>query len=302
MENRIDGVIIIDKPADISSAGVVSRVKRALGVKKAGHAGTLDPFATGILICGLDQGTRLARFFLKGDKTYQARLLLGIETDTQDATGTVTASGNPDALTETDIRAVLKSFEGEIEQVPPVFSALKHKGVPLYKLARSGKPVQKPPRRVELSRITVRRIELPRVEFDVSCSAGTYVRTLCADVGKRLGCGGHLETLRRIASCGFSIDESIPLATVEDPARLKEVTARVFPLAGALRGMPSYTAGAGMLQTISFGRPIHTAEIPLEPGPTGYIKIVDAAGRLAAVVSRAEKKPHYTYCGVFTEN
>jgi tRNA pseudouridine55 synthase len=302
VENRIDGVIIIDKPADISSAGVVSRIKRALGAKKAGHAGTLDPFATGILVCGLNQGTRLARFFLKGDKTYRAMLLLGIETDTQDATGTVTASGNPEALTETEIRAVLDGFEGEIEQVPPVFSALKHNGVPLYKLARSGKPVQKPPRRVEISRIAVRRIELPRVEFDVSCSAGTYVRTLCADIGKRLGCGGHLETLRRIASSGFSIDESIPLATVEDPARSKEVAARVFPLAEALRGMPAYTAGPGLLETISFGRPIRIEQIPVEPGPSGHIKIVDVGGRLAAVVSRAEGRPHYTYCGVFTEN
>ena len=149
--SKVSGILVVDKPAGLTSAKVVARVKKLLGARKVGHTGTLDPFATGVLICCINKATKLSRFFLKGWKKYTAVLHLGIETDTQDSTGSVISVVNAVALDERFIRTVFQQFEGTIEQVPPVYSALKHKGVPLYKLARNGKPVQKPARQVTIA-------------------------------------------------------------------------------------------------------------------------------------------------------
>ncbi len=199
------GIFVIDKPENISSAAVVARLKKILGVRKAGHAGTLDPFATGVLVCCVNQATKLARFFLHSNKKYTAVLKLGVETDTQDLTGTVISRCEDINFDEKKIKSVFEKFKGAIEQVPPVYSALKHEGVPLYKLARQGKPVQKPPRPVFISCLNIIEINLPEISFEVSCSGGTYIRTLCADIGAELGCGGHLKELRRTESSGFPL-------------------------------------------------------------------------------------------------
>ncbi len=201
--SNLNGVLVVDKPAGISSAKAVAIVKRLLGVRKAGHAGTLDPLATGILVCCLNRATRLAYFLLKGAKTYKAVLHLGVETDTQDATGNIITQHRNIIANEAEIRAVIKRFEGKIKQLPPVYSALKHDGVPLYKLARRGKPVQKPAREVFIKKIRIHAIDLPYIRFTVSCSTGVYIRALCADIGTTLGCGGHLKELRRVASSGL---------------------------------------------------------------------------------------------------
>ena len=163
----MNGIIIIDKPVGITSARVVSIVKKALNAKKVGHAGTLDPFAEGVLICCVNQATRLADFLLHGTKKYIAGLKLGEETDTQDVTGTVTSTVEPKNYSIETLKKVFKAFEGPLEQLPPVYSALKHKGVPLYKLARSGKPVQKPPRQVEIYSIAILDIALPLIRFEI---------------------------------------------------------------------------------------------------------------------------------------
>ncbi|MCF8081135.1 MAG: tRNA pseudouridine(55) synthase TruB, partial [Desulfobacterales bacterium] len=298
-EMDLDGILVVDKPEGISSARVVSRVKKAAGARKAGHAGTLDPFATGVLVCCLNRATRLARFFLDSEKRYRALMTLGVETDTQDATGKVVATCDPGKPDITEIRAAAEAFRGRIHQQPPAFSALKHQGVPLYKLARKGTPIQKPPREVQIRSIEVVSIDLPQIELDVTCSAGTYIRTLCADIGGRLGCGGHLKTLRRLKSSGFSIEEALTLEQIEQEAQAGSLAARILPMASALRSMPAAVADRQMVEKISFGRTITTSDLA---GPAkGAFKVVDSGDRLVAVLEAGNDPDRYTYCGVFTK-
>ncbi len=295
----LDGILVVDKPEGISSARVVSRVKKAAGARKAGHAGTLDPFATGVLVCCLNRATRLARFFLDSEKRYRALMTLGVETDTQDATGTVVATCDPGKPDTAEIRAAVEAFRGKIRQQPPAFSALKHRGVPLYKLARKGTPIQKPAREVQIRSIEVIGIDLPQIELDVTCSAGTYIRTLCADIGRRLSGGGHLKTLRRLKSSGFSIDEALTLEQIEQEAQAGSLTARILPMASALRNMPEAVADRQVVEKISFGRTIATADLA---GPAkGAFKVVDSGDRLVAVLEAGNDPDRYTYCGVFTK-
>ncbi|MGD8368041.1 MAG: tRNA pseudouridine(55) synthase TruB [Desulfobacterales bacterium] len=293
----LDGVIVVDKPEGITSARVVSRVKKAIGARKAGHAGTLDPFATGVLVCCLNRATRLARFFLAGDKRYRAVMRLGIETDTQDATGRVTAETDPTAVTEAGVQDAVHGFRGRIRQRPPVFSALKHRGVPLYKLARRGQPVEKPPRQVEIRSIEITGLNLPEVEIDVTCSAGTYIRTLCADIGARLGCGGHLKTLRRLKSGGFSIDEAFGLDRIEDEAGSGALAEWIVPMAEALRNMPARFAEPALVGRLLQGR--HIAIGDLDGPADGVFKVLDTEGRLVAILEAGAEEGRYTYCGVF---
>ena len=279
----------MDKPAGVTSADVVARLKRRLGGAKVGHTGTLDPFATGVMVCCVNRATKLARFFLTGVKTYEATLCLGIETDTQDPTGRVTATGDTGSLSESTVLAALSQFKGDLLQAPPVFSALKHQGTPLYKLARSGHPVQKPPRPVHISAIDVIKMALPDVVFSVTCSAGTYIRTLCADIGCVLGCGGHLKALRRVESCGFSIDESIRLDDLDDLAASGDIWGRMVSMGKALRHIPPVVVDSGLAEHILQGRKLTRQGLGLTEGIdlTGYIKVVDTHHHLLAVL-RAE--------------
>jgi len=235
---NLSGIIVVDKPANTTSAEVVAVVKKLLGAGKIGHTGTLDPFATGVLVCCVNRATKLARFFLHGSKTYEAVLHLGIETDTQDFTGTVTATGKETGFSDHAIRSVFEQFEGTLDQVPPVYSALKHKGTPLHKLARRGTPVQKPARRVFISKIEIVKIDLPLVRFTVSCGAGTYIRTLCADIGASLGCGGHLKELRRIESSGFTVAEGVTLPQLKKLVLSGKASERMVSMADALQEIP----------------------------------------------------------------
>ncbi len=298
----IDGFIIVDKPAEMTSAHVVNRLKRIPGVKKAGHTGTLDPFATGVMICPVNRATRLAQFFLHGKKTYSAVVRLGIETDTQDYTGNPVASFRVGDIAESKIRSVFESFAGEIEQVPPVYSALKHNGVPLYRYARKGEPVEKPARRVLISKIAIEAIDLPDIRFTVTCSAGTYIRTLCADIGKALGCGGHLKWLKRTESGGFLLDNAVSLAELEGIECADQLAEVVIPMADALKMMPAHVADAELVEKIRFGRPLTIGDIKAPPEideKRPHIKVIDAAHRLLAVVALAENKMQYHYSCVF---
>jgi tRNA pseudouridine55 synthase len=278
--------LVIDKPVDITSAHVVARLKQRLGGAKVGHTGTLDPFATGVMVCCVNRATKLAQFFLTGGKTCLATLCLGIETDTQDPTGRVTGTGNTAGLSDSAVLAAMAQFKGELLQAPPVFSALKHQGTPLYKLARSGHPVQKPPRTIHISAIEIIKMALPEVFFSVTCSAGTYIRTLCADIGRVLGCGGHLKALRRIESCGFGIAESIRMEEMEDLAASGDIWDRMIPMGEALRHIPFVVANPELAEHIMHGRHLTTRELGLEEGicPTDYIKIVDTHHHLLAVL------------------
>jgi tRNA pseudouridine55 synthase len=295
----LSGVLIVDKPENISSAQAVARVKRWLKAEKVGHAGTLDPFATGVLVCCLNAGTRLARFLLTGTKKYRAILELGVSTDTQDRTGAVQSRCRRMDYSAATLHSVFRRFTGDIEQVPPVYSALKHRGVPLYKLARQGHPVEKSARQVVVSELNILEIALPRITFDVTCSAGTYIRTLCADIGTELGCGGHLQELRRTHSSGFSIAEAVALNRLETLAAADQGAQRVIGMAAALRGMAQVVVPDRLVTTIATGGRLRPNDLELPATARDFIKIVDRDNRLLAVVDLNTSEKTLKYCCVF---
>jgi tRNA pseudouridine55 synthase len=299
------GVIVVDKPQNTTSAGVVADVKRLLSARKVGHAGTLDPFAEGVLVCCINDATRLARFLLAGNKTYDATLKLGIETDTQDMTGTVTTVKTVRDWPEDTIKSAIKKFEGQIEQQPPVFSALKHKGTPLYRLARKGTPVQKPARRVHVSKIKILEVRLPLVHFEVSCSAGTYIRTLCADIGQQLGCGGHLLALKRTRSSGFKIEQAISLPQLEKQVLAGDSKQYLISMTDALGDMPSCIADQKLIEKIRHGKHLKTSDIRIDwpsaksKKQDANIKIVDDDNILHAVLNYEKNRDKLSYACVF---
>ena len=299
-------MLVVDKPAGWSSARVVGRIKHLLGSRKVGHAGTLDPFATGVLVCLVGHATRLARFFLSGAKRYDAILRLGIETDTQDATGTILRRSAVARLRRQQVAELLAQFEGNSKQVPPAYSALKHQGVPLYKLARQGRPVRKPARAVHIAELHLRALDWPMLHLDVACSAGTYIRTLCADIGTKLGCGGHLQALRRTQSSGFNLGDALPWDRVEALGQKGALDALVVSPAAALCQMPVLLADAVTQAKVLRGCPLQRhdfivsdpADAPLPDGTAGQpYKVLNQNRDLLAVVGYdpATKGFHY-YC------
>ena len=206
--NDINGILLVDKPQDWTSQDVVSCIKHRFRLKKAGHCGTLDPMATGLLVLLFGKCTKLQDSLMAGDKVYRASMLLGVETDTEDATGNVIAAHPTDGLSDDDVRSAGMSMVGELDQIPPMVSAIKRNGKKLYELARKGMTVEREARRISVFSIEIGRIELPDVEFTVHCSKGTYVRTLCADWGRRLGCGANMTSLRRLRSGAHSVEEA----------------------------------------------------------------------------------------------
>lgn len=290
------GIFIIDKPGDMSSAKLVAFVKRVLGVKKAGHTGTLDPFATGVMVCCVNQATKLSRFFLGGGKSYEATLTLGVETDTQDVTGSVIATCGETTFSRETIASVLSRFLGESDQLPPVYSALKHKGKRLYRLAREGRPVQKPARRVHISSIHLISVDLPDVRIQMSCGAGTYVRTLCADIGKALGCGAHLKQLKRTEACGFRLEDALQMSTLEQLAGSGKGFDEMISMAEALKGFPEVEAEDGVAQKIRHGRSLPKTAFGFDHGGQNkFIKVVDRNHRLLAVLTSCSEKSTYDY-------
>jgi len=209
-------LINLNKPTGISSQQAVSRVKRCLSIKKAGHCGTLDPDASGVLLVCIGRATRLADYFQALPKTYRAVLKLGETTDTQDAAGKVIETRDTSSLNQGAVSAALQSFIGRIEQVPPMYSALKSDGAPLYKLARKGIEIERRPRSIHIYKIDNISMDLPVVTFDVQCSKGTYVRTLCHDVGEKLGTGGHMRSLVRTAVGDFRVEEAADMEALEE--------------------------------------------------------------------------------------
>ncbi len=211
----INGFFVIDKPAGITSHDVVSRVRRILGTKKVGHTGTLDPFATGVLPVAVNEGTKAIPFLDEGVKCYEAKLKLGITTDTLDITGKILSTADFSSIDKERFAQLLPQFIGEIDQVPPMFSAIKIDGQPLYKMARQGQEVERKSRHVVIRSIEITGFELPYVSISVNCSRGTYVRSLADDIGKALGCGAVLQELRRTESGPFEISSAISLETLQ---------------------------------------------------------------------------------------
>jgi len=231
-----NGVIIINKEEGLTSQGVVSRVKRILGVKKAGHTGTLDPMATGVLPVLIERGVKASEFMLTSDKHYIATLLLGVTTDTEDVTGEVlTESEN--IPTEAEVLEAVASFVGQYMQTPPMYSALKIGGKKLCDLAREGVTIEREAREVTIHSLTAERINEREYTLDVRCSKGTYIRTLCADIGARLGCGGTMKTLCRASASGFTLSDGVTLSELEAMTDA-EREERVLPVEHIFRDLP----------------------------------------------------------------
>ena len=224
-----DGVLPVDKAAGMTSHDVVAIVRRRLQMKKVGHCGTLDPIATGLLLLTLGRGTKIQDLLMSEDKEYSGTMMLGVATDTQDSAGTVTQERPVPPLDEATIRAAFDKFAGDFYQMPPMVSAIKQGGVPLYKLARQGKTVEREPRLVHVYRYSIDRIVVPEIDFTVVCSKGFYVRTYAHDIGETLGCGAHLKNLRRTKSGRFSVEGAITVDELKavDPV---DVLSRVLTL------------------------------------------------------------------------
>ena len=213
--NDISGILLVDKPQDWTSQDAVSCIKHRFHLKKAGHCGTLDPMATGLLVLLFGKCTKLQDSLMAKDKVYRASMRLGIETDTEDATGNVVAEHSIEGIDEEAVRKSAQSLIGELMQVPPMVSAIKRNGKKLYELARKGITIEREPRQISIFSIKIERISLPDVDFIVHCSKGTYVRTLCADWGRALGCGANMTALRRLRSGEHSVENAYTMDTIK---------------------------------------------------------------------------------------
>jgi len=282
-----DGVLIVDKPAGMSSGFACRRLQRHFGFRKAGHLGTLDPLATGVLPLCINDGTRLAQFLMHADKEYVATMRLGIVTDTQDSQGRVLSAADVSALTADEVIAACARFQGEQLQVPPMYSALKRRGRPLYELARRGETVERQQRPVTVYALEILAVDLPGVTVRVHCSSGTYVRTLCHDIGQALGCGAHLSALRRTRSGPFAIGDALVL----EEALAREagpVPERCFvAMRDALDGMPEIVLDPDLERRVCNGVQLAGSGLPA-PGTEALalglrVKLVAQDGRLLGI-------------------
>ncbi|WIG95887.1 tRNA pseudouridine(55) synthase TruB [Myxococcus sp. SDU36] len=284
----MDGVLVIDKPTGPTSFDVVRQVRSLLRLKKVGHTGTLDPLATGVLPLCLGEATKVAGFITEGDKAYDATVRLGSETDTLDAQGQVTAQAPVPALTPALIEAALARFRGTFDQIPPMYSAVKVGGKRLYELARAGEEVERAARQVTVYELVLRDFSAERLQLSVRCSKGFFVRTLAQEVGRALGCGAHLEALRRTASGPFSLAQALPLADV--PALLKEgaLASRLMTMSQALVDLPEVRVSAADAKRVSHGVPV---EVPA--GKAGRVRVMGPDDALLAVAEVAGGRLRY---------
>lgn len=289
----MDLVISLKKPRDITSQQAVSAVKNRLKIKKAGHSGTLDPIATGLLIICTGKATRLSRYFMDLVKDYRVTMKLGETTDTQDAYGTVTNRVENVYVDEVALRDVITSFEGRIKQTPPMFSAIKHRGKPLYKYAREGIEITRKERDVYINTIELVDVRIPFATFRVSCSKGTYIRTLCDDIGKRLGVGAHLFELERTAIGTFSLSHSVRLEELRKGLSTDSGIPGIYSMDAALSWMPELRLPVKLVESVTHGNPIPlrtgvnvTPFMKTSPG----IRIKSPEGELLAVGSYSAER------------
>lgn len=270
----MNGILNILKPPGMTSHDVVSIVRKKLNIKKVGHTGTLDPNAAGVLPICIGKATKISQFLLEGKKKYRAELTLGIETDTQDIYGKVTKRYSITS-TEEEIEKAILSFIGDYNQIPPMYSAIKIKGKKLYELARQGIEVEREPRKVKIYNIDIIDINTNKILFDVLCSKGTYIRTLCSDIGKVLGCGGIMSFLIRTKSSDFSLDTTITLEELDEIEYVKKV---LIPLDFPLKHMEKINVKPYYSKQVLNGSPIlssylsNSLKIPLETKIRVYLK------------------------------
>ena len=283
----LDGLLLIDKPQGPTSAEVVRILKRALQVKKIGHLGTLDPFASGLLPLCLGAGTKLSQFLMAERKSYTGTLQLGVETDTLDCTGTVTRTAPVPDCTATRLRAIEQRFMGDSWQTPPMYSALKRKGVPLYKLARQGIEVEREPRRVHISHLVLTLGEPPAIHFSVSCSKGTYIRVLAADIGMALNSLAHLTSLRRTAFGAFSINQAAPLSQVRSPQPGQPLP--LLSLVQATRSYRTFVVSAPEAALIRHGQQAVLRTLPAARATGETARVLGTEHALIAIVTAEQE-------------
>ena len=263
----------MDKPAGISSNDVVQQAKRLFGAQKVGHTGSLDPLATGVLPLCFGEATKFSQYLLDADKKYWAQVRLGITTETGDADGEVIAQADASSVTPAQAVAALETFVGEIEQIPSMYSALKHQGQPLYKLARKGIEVERAPRQVSIYSAELLQFSEASIELRVHCSKGTYIRSLAEDLGAALGCGAHVSALRRLAAGPYEEGQATTLAELCETNDMQEMDALLLPVSSAVDSWPAVRLHEDTAHYVRQGQPVQVAHAPTD----GWVQIFELA-------------------------
>lgn len=279
IKNVVSGVLVIDKPVGLTSHDIVQIVRRGTGIRRAGHTGTLDPRASGVLVVLIGPAVRLSEYVSASDKRYQATIRLGNSTDTYDGEGKITSSASVEDITEEQFNSILQTFVGEMEQVPPPYSAVKVKGRKAYEMAREGEEVELQPRIVHVYSLEILEWDAPEVVIDVYCSSGTYVRSLANDLGKALGTGAYLVGLRRTKSGRFSLRDAVPMRRLQEAFDAGNWYRYLIPAAEALADWPAIELDADQVEMVRHGH-----RVPAEPDQTGWARGVSEQGDLVALM------------------
>lgn len=295
----LSGMLNVYKEKGYTSHDVVAKLRGITGQKKIGHTGTLDPEAEGVLPVCLGKATRVCGLLTEKDKSYRAVLRLGVTTDTQDLTGTVLEECDPMSLTEEAIRRTIDGFTGELEQIPPMYSALKVNGKRLYELAREGKTVERKARAVTIYGIRIREIRIPEVEFDVSCSRGTYIRTLCQDIGEKLGTGGCMAALLRTRSGSFSLEESHRLEEIREAAERGKLQELLIPVDTVFSELRSVTIAPEQEKRLRNGNPLRSEVKNAGYADREQIRVYAPDGSFAAIYQYIQEKQEFRAVKMF---
>ena len=290
----INGIIIVNKETGFTSHDVVAKLRGICGQKKIGHTGTLDPAATGVLPVCLGSGTKLCDMLTDRDKEYVAELLLGVETDTQDTTGSVLRE-SPVTVTEEEVSRACLSFLGDYDQIPPMYSALKVDGKKLYELARAGKEVERKARRVRILELEILEMRLPVVKLRVVCSKGTYIRTLCSDIGQKLGCGGAMQSLQRTKVGRFRLEDALTLGELQQLKDSGELERVVQPVDSLFEETPVLHVTAEAARLLENGNALFPAQFAetVTPEPERWVRVYRPDGRFAGIYAYEEQKRWY---------
>ncbi len=313
LKNVVSGVLVIDKPVGLTSHDVVQIIRRGTGIRRAGHTGTLDPRASGVLVVLIGPAVRLSEFVSAADKRYQATVRLGTSTDTYDAEGRVVRSANIADITETQFEDIIKNYEGEIEQVPPPYSAVKVKGRKAYEHARKGEKVELKPRKINVYKLDVLEWAPPEAVLDVYCSSGTYVRSLANDLGDDLGTGAYLIGLRRTKSGRFTLRDAVPLRQLQDAFLAGEWYRYLIPAAEALADWPGIELNHDLVEKVRHGHRIPAGENAkelvdpanhpyAEEEQLGLVRAITEQGDLVAVMRYVEEDDEWQPKKVFFQS
>lgn len=313
IKSVVSGVLVVDKPVGLTSHDVVQTVRRGTGIRRAGHTGTLDPRASGVLVVLIGPAVRLSEFVSAADKRYQATLRLGTSTDTYDAEGRVTQSTPVDHITEDQFNEIIKNYEGEIEQVPPPYSAVKVKGRKAYEHARKGETVELKPRKIHVYNLEVLEWAPPEAVLDVYCSSGTYVRSLANDLGEDLGTGAYLIGLRRTKSGRFTLRDAVPLRQLQDAFLAGEWSRYLIPAAEALGDWPGIELDGDQVEKVRHGHRISAMEDAkeliapenhpyVEEGNMGMVRAITDQGDLVAIMHYIEEDNEWQPKKVFFQS